>query len=32
MGFKYPIYVAAGLTSKANFYYELFVNWENENI
>ena len=32
MDFKYPIYVAAGMTTKANWYYKLFVNWENENI
>ena len=27
-----PIYFAAGLISKANFYYKLFVNWENEKL
>ena len=29
---KVPIYFAAGLISKANFYYKLFVNWENEKL
>ena len=29
---KVPVYFAAGLIEKANFYYKLFVNWENENI
>lgn len=27
-----PIYFAAGLIDKANFYYRLFVNWTNEKI
>lgn len=29
---KTPIYFAAGLIEKANFYYRLFVNWTNEKI
>lgn len=29
---KVPIYFAAGLIDKANFYYKLFVNWTNEKI
>ncbi len=27
-----PIYFAAGMIDKANFYYRLFVNWTNEKI
>lgn len=29
---KVPVYFAAGLIDKANFYYKLFVNWTNEKI
>jgi len=29
---KTPIYFAAGLTERANFYYRLFINWTNEKI
>jgi integrator complex subunit 11 len=27
-----PIYFAAGMIEKANFYYKLFLNWTNEKI
>ncbi|KAL4498516.1 hypothetical protein ABPG72_019634 [Tetrahymena utriculariae] len=27
-----PVYFAAGMIEKANFYYKLFVNWTNEKI
>ena len=27
-----PIYFSAGMIEKANFYYKLFVGWENEKI
>ena len=29
---KYPIFFSGGLTTKANFYYKLFINWTNEKI
>lgn len=32
MGLKVPIYFSAGLTEKANLYYELFINWTNQKI
>jgi integrator complex subunit 11 len=31
-GLKHPIYFSGGMTSKANFYYKLFINWTNENL
>ena len=27
-----PVYFSAGLIEKANFFYKLFVEWENEKI
>lgn len=32
MGLKVPVYFSAGLTEKANVYYELFINWTNQKI
>jgi Cft2 family RNA processing exonuclease len=32
MNITVPIYFAAGLTEKANYYYKLFVNWTNQKI
>ena len=32
MNINVPIYFAAGLTEKANYYYKLFVNWTNQKI
>eukprot|EP01125_Pyxidicula_operculata_P019228 TRINITY_DN6953_c0_g1_i2.p1 TRINITY_DN6953_c0_g1~~TRINITY_DN6953_c0_g1_i2.p1 ORF type:complete len:931 (-),score=242.79 TRINITY_DN6953_c0_g1_i2:19-2499(-) len=32
MGLTVPIYFSAGMTEKANMYYELFINWTNEKI
>lgn len=32
MNLKYPIYFSAGLVQKANYYYQLFVNWTNQKI
>jgi len=29
---KVPVFFAAGMTEKANFYYRLFVNWTNDKI
>ena len=29
---KVPVYFSAGLIEKANFFYKLFVEWENEKI
>lgn len=29
---KAPVYFAAGMIEKANFYYRLFVNWTNQQI
>jgi integrator complex subunit 11 len=27
-----PIYFSAGLVQRANYYYQLFINWTNEKI
>jgi Cft2 family RNA processing exonuclease len=27
-----PIYFSSGMTSKANLYYKLLVNWTNEKV
>eukprot|EP00002_Diphylleia_rotans_P033557 TRINITY_DN7145_c0_g1_i2.p1 TRINITY_DN7145_c0_g1~~TRINITY_DN7145_c0_g1_i2.p1 ORF type:complete len:540 (+),score=99.41 TRINITY_DN7145_c0_g1_i2:54-1673(+) len=32
MNLKVPIYFSAGLTEKANYFYELFINWTNQKI
>ena len=32
MNLKVPVYFAAGLTEKANNYYQLFINWTNQKI
>uniref|UniRef100_A0A6B2KZ25 Integrator complex subunit 11 n=1 Tax=Arcella intermedia TaxID=1963864 RepID=A0A6B2KZ25_9EUKA len=32
MNLNIPIYFSAGLTERANMYYELFINWTNEKI
>jgi len=32
MGLKVPIYFSTGMTSKANNFYKVFINWTNEKI
>jgi integrator complex subunit 11 len=32
LGGRVPIYFSAGLVERANFYYQLFINWTNEKI
>jgi len=32
MGLKIPIYFSTGMTSKANNFYKVFINWTNEKI
>jgi integrator complex subunit 11 len=32
MSLKIPVYFSAGLTSKANDYYKLFINWTNQKL
>jgi integrator complex subunit 11 len=32
LGGKVPIYFSAGLVERANFYYQLFINWTNEKL
>ena len=32
VGNKEPVYFSGGLIEKANFFYKIFVDWENEKI
>lgn len=32
LGGRVPIYFSAGLVERANFYYQLFINWTNEKL
>ncbi|KAK9811374.1 hypothetical protein WJX72_002754 [[Myrmecia] bisecta] len=32
LNLQVPIYFSAGMTSKANLYYQLFINWTNEKV
>lgn len=32
MNLKIPVYFSAGLTSKANYFYKLFINWTNQKL
>ncbi|KAI7882995.1 Metallo-hydrolase/oxidoreductase [Lichtheimia hyalospora FSU 10163] len=32
MDLKVPVYFSAGLTQRANRYYELFINWTNQKV
>ena len=32
MGLTVPVYFAAGMVTKANLYYKLFVNWTTESV